>query len=110
MRTRGEWNIDLSDFFWEKMWMMEERGRAEAAYAAAPPEEEEEESGRKRMRWVVRMRTEDLTRGKVASSDESSTLETEKHSISFRRRTGRPLPVSCAGGRMSPAIGALPQS
>lgn len=87
--------MERSDFLEEKIWVTAESGMAEAA---------EEDSGIHRRRWVVRMRRPDLRRGKAGSSSDSrSTGERREHSISFGRRTGRPLVVSSTVGRNFPA-------
>ena len=85
------------------MWVKKERGRATAAEEVEVEVEELEEellSGSQRRRWVVRMRRPDLRRGKLGMSSHSrSTEERMEHSISFWRKTGRPLLVRSAFGR-----------
>lgn len=68
-------------------------------------EEVEEESGSQSRRWVVRMRRPDLRRGKLGRSSHSrSTEERKEDSISFWKRTGRPLLVISAAGSQLLAI------
>lgn len=83
--------MDLMDFLEEKMWVMRDRGIAIALVV--------ELEGSQRRRWVVRIRRPDLKEGKMGSSSDSrSTPESNWHSTSLVRRTGRPLLVTDADG------------
>lgn len=95
-RILGEANMERKDFLGEKMWLMAESGIAEAGVV---------DSGSHSRRWVVRVSTPVLRRGKVGRSSHSrSTEERREHSISLGRSTGRPLVVSSTGGSEFPAI------